>query len=81
MYGDYVRPYGSFRWLIQPELRSAYLTRKPRPIRFQIGYGFRHAPSNLIFATRVEQVRTSRHAAGSHASKLEITGQRRASMA
>ncbi len=53
LYGEYVRPYGSFRWLQQPDLRNAYLTLKPRPLPFQIGYGFGAVPSNLLFATKV----------------------------
>jgi len=53
LYGEYVRPYGSFRWLEQPDLRNAYLTQKPRPLPFRIGYGFRAVPSNLLFATRI----------------------------
>ena len=54
LYGEYVRPYGSFRWLEQPDLRNAYLTQKPRPLPFRIGYGFRAFPSNLLFATRMK---------------------------
>jgi hypothetical protein len=53
LYGEYVRPYGSFRWLAQPDLRNAYLMQKPRPLPFQIGYGFGAVPSNLLFASRV----------------------------
>jgi hypothetical protein len=54
LYGEYVRPYGSFRWLEQPDLRNAYLTQKPRPLPFRIGYGFRDIPSNLLFAGRMK---------------------------
>ena len=54
LYGEYVRPYGSFRWLEQPDLRNAYLTEKPRPLPFRIGYGFKDIPSNLLFARRVK---------------------------
>jgi hypothetical protein len=54
LYGEYVRPYGSFRWLEQPDLRNAYLTQKPRPLPFRIGYGFRDIPSNLLFASRTK---------------------------
>jgi len=72
LYGDYVRPYGSFRWLAQPDLRNAYLTQKPKPLPFQIGYGFRHAPSNLLFATRVKQVGTARHDGDRHVSWLRV---------
>ena len=54
LYGEYVRPYGSFRWLEQPDLRKAYLTQNPKPLPFRIGYGFRDVPSNLLFATRLK---------------------------
>jgi len=72
LYGDYVRPYGSFRWLEQPDLRNAYLTKKPKPLPFQIGYGFKHTPSNLLFATRVKQVRTAARDGDRHASWLRV---------
>jgi len=50
LYGGYVRPYGSFRWLEQPDLRKAYVTEHPKPLGFAIGYGFSRTPSNLLFA-------------------------------
>ena len=53
LYGDYVRPYGTFRWLEQKDLRDAYQTQKPRPLPFRIGYGFHAVPSNLLYATRM----------------------------
>ena len=53
LYGEYVRPYGSFRYLVQPDLRNAYLTQKPKPLPFRIGYGFGRIESNLQFAERV----------------------------
>lgn len=52
LYGKYVRPYGSFRWLEQADLKKAYLTTDPKPLEFQIGYGFRKMPSNLLFAQK-----------------------------
>ena len=52
LYGDYVRPYGSFRWLEQPDLRKAYLTPGSKPLDFWIGYGYGRTASNLLFATR-----------------------------
>jgi len=58
LYGDYVRPYGSFRWLEQPDLRKAYLNGERRPLMFAIGYGYRRAPSNLLLA--VKENRTSK---------------------
>jgi hypothetical protein len=54
LYGDYVEPYGSFRPLAEADLRNAYLTQKPKPLPFRIGYGFRKIPSNLLFATRIK---------------------------
>jgi len=53
LYGDYTQPYGSFRYLVQKDLRNAYQTQKPRPLPFRIGYGFRAVPSNLLYATRM----------------------------
>lgn len=53
LYGEYVRPYGSFRWLEQPDLRQAYVTLDPKPLPFRIGYGFSRVPSNLLFAIRM----------------------------
>ncbi|MGA3327907.1 MAG: hypothetical protein ABSF45_25890 [Terriglobia bacterium] len=52
LYGEYVRPYGSFAWLEQPDLRKAYQTQSPKPLPFRIGYGFRAVPSNLLLATK-----------------------------
>jgi hypothetical protein len=54
LYGDYVRPYGSFRWLEQPDLRKAYLTSGPKPLDFRIGYGYGRIASNLLLATRTD---------------------------
>ncbi len=51
LYGAYSQPYGSFRYLIQPDLRKAFAT-EARPLEFRIGYGFSKAPSNLLFATK-----------------------------
>jgi len=54
LYGDYVRPYGSFRPLEQPDLRKAYLTLGPKPLDFRIGYGYGRTASNLLLATRTD---------------------------
>jgi len=51
LFGDYERPYGSFRWLDQKDLKKAYST-SAKPLNFQIGYGFRRIPSNLLFAQK-----------------------------
>ena len=50
LYGDYTRPYGSFRWLEQPDLRKAYESAGAKPLGFRIGYGFSRVPSNLLLA-------------------------------
>lgn len=52
LYGGYTKPYGSFRYLEQPDLRAAYQTLKPKPLGFRIGYGFSRVPSNLQLARR-----------------------------
>jgi hypothetical protein len=52
LYGAYVRPYGSFRWLQQTDLRKAYLSSGPKPLTFRIGYGYGKIPSNLLFARK-----------------------------
>ncbi len=52
LFGDYHKPYGSFRWLQQSDLERAYASQKPIPIRFRIGYGFSRIPSNLLLATK-----------------------------
>lgn len=54
LYGEYVRPYGSFRWQDQADLRNAYQTPGPKPLAFRIGYGYGKIPSNLQFASRVK---------------------------
>jgi hypothetical protein len=54
LYGRYIRPYGSFRWLEQPDLRKAYVTSGPRPLTFRIGYGYGKIPSNLLLAEKSE---------------------------
>jgi hypothetical protein len=53
LYGGYDHPYGSFRGLAQADLRKAYLTSRPKPLSFAIGYGFARIPSNLLLARRV----------------------------
>jgi hypothetical protein len=54
LYGAYVRPYGSFRWLEQADLRKAYLSSGPKPLNFRIGYGYGKVQSNLLFARKVD---------------------------
>lgn len=53
LYGDYTQPYGSFRYLIQKDLRAAYVAPgASKPLDFKIGYGYSKAPSNLLFAKK-----------------------------
>ncbi len=52
LYGDYTKPYGSFRWLEQNDLRKAYLNGGVKPLTMRIGYGFGKVTSNLLLATR-----------------------------
>jgi hypothetical protein len=51
LFGGYSRPYGSFRWLEQADLRKAY-GASAKPLAFRIGYGFSKAPSNLLLAVK-----------------------------
>ena len=53
LYGDYTRPYGSFKWLEQGDLRKAYLTEAVKPLTLRLGYGFGKVTSNLLLAKRV----------------------------
>jgi hypothetical protein len=54
LYGSYDRPYGSFRWLQQQDMKRAYQTSEPKPLSFRIGYGYARVPSNLLLATKTE---------------------------
>jgi len=53
LYGDYIRPYGSFRWLEQPDLRKAYATGA-KPLSLHLGYGYLRITSNLLLARRMD---------------------------
>lgn len=50
LYGDYQRPYGSFRWLEQPDLRKAYESGAVKPLSLHMGYGYSRIASNLLLA-------------------------------
>src|SRR5260370_15467989 len=50
LYGDYDRPYGSFRFLVHAGLPKAYQTRGGKPLAFRIGSGFGRIPSDLLLA-------------------------------
>ncbi len=53
LYGEYEKPYGSFRYLEQPDLHQAYLVPgAAKKLDFRIGYGFSKVPSNLLLARR-----------------------------
>lgn len=52
LYGEYTKPYGSFRWLEQKDLRKAYSGAGVKPLPMRIGYGYGKAASNLLLATR-----------------------------
>jgi hypothetical protein len=54
LYGDYNKPYGSFSWLEQPDLREAYKAGGPKPLPMHVGYGYRRITSNLLLATRLK---------------------------
>jgi len=48
LFGDYSRPYGSFRWLEQSDLRKAYESAGAKPLAFHVGYGYSRITSNLL---------------------------------
>jgi hypothetical protein len=52
LYGGYQRPYGSFRWMEQKDLRAAYQEPGVKRLPMQIGYGFRKIASNMLLAER-----------------------------
>jgi hypothetical protein len=52
LFGAYVRPYGSFKWMQQPDLKQAYAAPEVKPLNFRIGYGFGKIESNLILARK-----------------------------
>jgi hypothetical protein len=53
LYGDYTKPYGSFSWLEQPDLRAAYHQPGVKPLSLRLGYGYSRIASNLQLATRL----------------------------
>jgi hypothetical protein len=57
LYGEYTKPYGSFGWLEQPDLRKAYLAEKVKPLSLRLGYGFGKVTSNLLLAKRVPETK------------------------
>lgn len=53
LYGDYDRPYGSFKWMEQVDLRQAYKQPGTKPLPMHVGYGYKKITSNLLLARRV----------------------------
>ncbi len=60
LYGEYRRPYGSFRWLEQPELRKAY-EAGAKPMTLRVGYGYSKIASNLLLARQSNRVAAALH--------------------
>jgi hypothetical protein len=56
LYGDYSRPYGSFRWLEQPDLRKAYESAGTKPLSVRVGYGYSKIASNLLLGRQANLV-------------------------
>jgi hypothetical protein len=56
LYGDYRRPFGSFRWLEQPDLRRAYDSGGTKPLSVRVGYGYSKIPSNLLLGRQANLV-------------------------
>jgi hypothetical protein len=56
LYGDYQRPYGSFRWLEQPDLRQAYSSAGTKPLSVRVGYGYAKIASNLLLAKQANLI-------------------------
>jgi hypothetical protein len=56
LYGDYDRPYGSFKWMEQGDLRLAYKQPGTKPLPMHVGYGYKKITSNLLLARRVAAV-------------------------
>ncbi len=50
LYGDYTRPYGSFRNMVQQDLKRAFEEKgkNVHPLPFYLGYGYGRAPSTLL---------------------------------
>ncbi len=52
LYGDYEKPYGSFAYMEQADLRAAYDAGAARELPMHVGYGYRKITSNLQLAVR-----------------------------
>lgn len=53
LYGEYTKPYGSFAFLEQADLRKAYLAGGVKPLTLRLGYGFGKVTSNLLLAKKI----------------------------
>ena len=51
LYGAYTHPYGSFAWIVQPDLQQAF-AKGAKPLDLRLSYGFSKAPSNLLLVKR-----------------------------
>jgi hypothetical protein len=52
LYGEYTKPYGSFHFRVQNDLREAYHSAGVKPLPMRIGYGYGKMASNLLLARR-----------------------------
>ena len=52
LFGAYDKPYGSFRYMQQKDLRDAFKTASAKPLPMHIGYGYRRIESNVELAIR-----------------------------
>ncbi|HVE13852.1 MAG TPA: hypothetical protein VNI01_10695 [Elusimicrobiota bacterium] len=53
LYGTYERPIEEFPSILEPDLEEAYLTAKPKPVPFSLGYHWgKKRGTNLLFAVR-----------------------------
>ncbi len=52
LFGGYDKPYGSFRYLQQKDLKKAFGEPGVKELKFRIGYGFSKIQSNLLLAKR-----------------------------
>jgi len=53
LYGEYTKPYEPFEYMVQPDLRKAYLAGGVKPLPMRLGYGFGKVTSNLLLAQRL----------------------------
>jgi len=56
LYGEYTKPYEPFSYMVQPDLRKAYVVGEVKPLSLRLGYGFGKVTSNLLLAKRTPAV-------------------------